>query len=51
MFPFFKRYNTKIYDIKARLQNYLIFEAFFEKPELAKAQLDQYKKRLGVKKL
>ena len=51
MFPFFKRYNTNVILIKARLQNYLIFEAFFEKPELAKAQLDQYKKRLGVKKL
>lgn len=47
--PFFKRYNENMTLIKARLQNYLIFEAFFERPELAKQQLDLYKKRLGVK--
>ena len=48
-FPFLKRVNPKVAQIKARLQNYLIFESFFERPELAKAQLDMYKKRLGVK--
>jgi len=46
--PFLKRYNTNITYIKARLQNYLIFEAFFDRPDLAKAQLETYKKRLGV---
>jgi len=49
-FPFLKRVNPKITLMKARLQNYIIFEAFFERPELAKQQLDMYKKRLGVSK-
>jgi hypothetical protein len=47
--PFFKRHNTNILYIKARLQNYLIFEGLFDRPDLAKAQLEAYKKRLEVK--
>lgn len=31
---------------QARLQNYLLFEAFFDRPERAKQMLDTYKKRL-----
>lgn len=48
-FPFLKRHNPKIVELRARLKNYLIFEGFFERPETAKAQLDLYKKRLKIK--
>lgn len=42
----FRRVNPHFVDLKARLQNLLLFESFFEKPERAKALLEQYKKRI-----
>lgn len=45
-FPFLKRSNPKILELKARLKNYLIFEAFFDRPDRAREILETYKKRL-----
>lgn len=32
--------------LKARLKNYILLEAFFDRPERARKMLDQYKKRI-----
>ena len=50
LLPFLKRPNPKIAQLKARLKNYLIFENFFDRPDVAKATLEGYEKKLGLKK-
>jgi hypothetical protein len=40
---------TKDIFLKARLKCYIIFEAFFEKPERAREMLEQYKKLAKAK--
>src|ERR1035437_6633817 len=48
IFTFLKRPNPKVAELKARLKNYIVFERFFGRPELAKQALDVYKKRLNL---
>ena len=43
--PFLKRPNPKIVQIKARLKNYLLLEALFERPDRARDMLEMYTKR------
>ena len=43
--PFLKRPNPKITQIKARLKNYLLLEALFDRPERARQMLEQYTNR------
>lgn len=45
-FPFLKRDNPKVIELRARLKNYLIFERFLFKSDQAKEQLNLYKKKL-----
>lgn len=49
LLPFLKRTNPKLLQLKARLKNYLLLEAFFDRPERAKDMLDMYKKRASAK--
>lgn len=43
--PFLKRKNPKAEQLKGRLKNYLLLEAFFDRPEKAQEMLEMYKKR------
>jgi hypothetical protein len=41
-FPFLRRKNPKFIQLQARLKNYILFEALFDRPERAKEMLQQY---------
>lgn len=47
--PFLKRPNPKIAQLKARLKNYLLFEAFFARPDQAKQMIEMYKRKAKIK--
>jgi len=44
--PFLKRENPRKRELEARLKNYLIFEKYLNKPELARQALEEYQSRL-----
>lgn len=45
-FPWMKRVNPRFEQLRARMKNYLLFEAFFEKPDRARDMLEMYRKRI-----
>ena len=40
--PFLKRINPRQLTLKARLKNYLLFEAFFDRPDLNRKRLPEH---------